>query len=139
MLNLQQLLACALGTIAVPFQRAHEIATLDPVEYKKIPSLLNASRIEEAESYFTLARRRIGSLSHSVAGVQCLFLSGVFYMYTFRPLDAYQSFHQASVMYQVYAKSKQGAASIPSDLKTEQRLFWSCFKSEWYVKYHATS
>ncbi|KAJ6099548.1 hypothetical protein N7467_001083 [Penicillium canescens] len=124
------LLACALGTIAVPFQCAHEMATLDPAEYRKLPTPLVASRLEEAESYFTLARRRIGNLSHSVAGVQCLFLSGVFYMYTFRPLDAYQSFHQASVMYQVYAKSKQGAASTPSDLKTEQRLFWSCFKSE---------
>ncbi|KAJ5770035.1 uncharacterized protein N7511_002086 [Penicillium nucicola] len=124
------LLACALGTIAVPFQRAHEIATLNPAEYRELPALLDTSKLEEAESYFILARRRIGNLSHSIAGVQCLFLSGVFYMYTFRPLDAYQSFHQASVMYQVYAKSKQGAASIPSDLKTEQRLFWSCFKSE---------
>lgn len=91
--------------------------------------------LAEANSYFSLARRRIGILDHSITAVQCLFLCGVFYMYTFRPLDAFQSFHQASVKYQIYSKSQKGSAPVLSDTssKIEQALFWSCFKSEWYV------
>ncbi|KAJ5096205.1 hypothetical protein NUU61_005561 [Penicillium alfredii] len=124
------LLACALGTLAVPFRDSHQMASLNPEDYPMLPKLLGPLELEEAETYLMLARRRIGTLSQSVATVQCYFLSGVFFMYTFRPLDAFQSFHQASVMYQVYSRSKGESVTNDTDPKTEQRLFWSCFKSE---------
>ncbi|KAJ5106612.1 hypothetical protein N7456_003287 [Penicillium angulare] len=125
------LLACALGRIAEPFQGGQNMANIPPISYGKAPSSLDYSDLAEAESYFTLARRRLGVLNQSIAAVQCFFLCGVFYMYTFRPLDAFQHFHQASVIYQVYSKSQNGSSTTQYDNRTEQTLFWSCFKSEW--------
>ncbi|KAJ6086191.1 hypothetical protein N7486_010472 [Penicillium sp. IBT 16267x] len=125
------LLVCALGRIAQPFRSGEQTGSLDSTGYRELSSPLDCPDLEEAESYFSLALRRIGILNQSVAAVQCLFLCGVFYMYTFRPLEAFQSFHQASVMYQVYLRSHKGSTTVLSDNQTEQTLFWSCFKSEW--------
>ncbi|KAJ5915452.1 hypothetical protein N7466_011385 [Penicillium verhagenii] len=129
------LLACALGRIAQPFVNGQQMENFDPFNPRDDSSSFEDSDLAEAESFFYLARRRIGVLDQSIAAVQGFFLCGVYYMYTFRPLDAFQSFHQASVIYQIYSKSRKGPTPVLSDSKTEQTLFWSCFKSEWYVKW----
>ena len=66
-------------------------------------------------------------------------------MYTLRPMLAWQYFHQASITYQLYLKmngriSDDGSVLMNRPLQTpstssrttrlEQRLYWSCFKSE---------
>ena len=126
-----KLLACALGAIAVPFDEAYHKSTLIAHEYRNLPSIRNLSSLEEAEACFLLARRRTGLLSQSMVASQCFFLSGVYSMYSFRPLDAFQSFHQASITYQVYLKSLNASTRVSPVRRLEQRLFSSCFKSEW--------
>lgn len=80
-----------------------------------------------------LARKRIGLLSQSMLATQCHFLSGIFLMYCFKPLEAFQNFHQASMTFQIYFRSVTASIRSASDSRAEQRLFWSCFESEWYV------
>ena len=62
-------------------------------------------------------------------------------MYTMRPLSAWQEFHAATQAIQVYLKAQQcrgtttspGSQNSPGALnrrRMEQRLYWSCYKSE---------
>lgn len=64
-------------------------------------------------------------------------------MYTIRPLQAWQSFIQASTVYVVYLKSQGRFSSEgnqwndtqkPTLRSLEQRLYWSCLKSEQCVR-----
>lgn len=97
--------------------------------------------IREAERYYHLARRRIGLVGRGIRASQCHFLAGVYLMYTMRPLSAWQEFHSATRAIQIYLKGQrcQGVPQAPtaqdadSSLKKrrlEQRLYWSCYKSE---------
>ncbi|KFZ02170.1 hypothetical protein V500_00408 [Pseudogymnoascus sp. VKM F-4518 (FW-2643)] len=124
------LLACALGAIASPFRDAYEQATLDPQKYRNLPSLLSRSNMDKAEDYYALAQRRLGLLNQSMLACQCYFISGVYLMYSFQPLKAFQNFHQASIPYQIYSKSVPECTEDSKDNKLKQRLFWSCLKSE---------
>jgi hypothetical protein len=58
-------------------------------------------------------------------------------MYSIRPLDAWTSFHQASTTFHIYLKGRQRDKEFQTQSSRtrglEQRLYWSCFKSEWYV------
>jgi hypothetical protein len=59
-----------------------------------------------------------------------MFLLGVYQMYSLRPLKAWMSFNQACAIFQTYlhTRSRQDAARATKRL--EQRLYWSCLKSE---------
>jgi hypothetical protein len=62
---------------------------------------------------------------------QCYFLTGVYEMYSLRPLQAWLSFNRACTTFQTYLRTQ----SLPADYshssrRVEQRLYWSCLKSE---------
>lgn len=142
------LLAAALGAIAKPFEAAviaspDESSTSAPF-IADVPA--TRENLQQAESYFILACRRLGTLKHSIIGVQCYFFAGVYLMYTLRPLASWQYFFQASTLYQMYMKTRYGPMTTMTDQinmspphdgfmgakqkRIEESLYWSCFKSE---------
>lgn len=61
-------------------------------------------------------------------------------MYALRPLEAWHDFVQASTTYYTYLQGRMRSAASHGDgvqvsrtRRLEQRLYWSCFKSEWYI------
>lgn len=136
------LLACALGCISHPFsvamQDSSSIGSPHDDNSQRFSSS-HAAQLREGEAFFTLACRRIGLLRYSVIGAQCHFFAGVYLMYTFRPLPAWNHFYQASTFYRLRLRlvdgldksayqNEQQQASVARRL--EQSLYWSCFKSE---------
>ncbi|KAM3461346.1 hypothetical protein NHJ6243_005130 [Beauveria neobassiana] len=147
------LLACALGSIVKPFNRpipqtagiyfGKDESTGEPMASS---SRMYAKELQQADSCFALACRRLGSLKYSLIGAQCHFFAGVYLMYTLRPLASWHYFLHASVFFQVHLRMTHGiagdfedalnAASSRSDFTTrklkrlEQSLYWSAFKSE---------
>lgn len=111
-------------------------------------------RLRQAESYYQYARRRFGLLGRSLIACHCYFLSGIYLLYSLRPVEAWQSFFEASSLYTVYLKT-QTAALMVKDTQSlndeiipdehschdelrhclEQRLYWSCVKSERLVSH----
>lgn len=145
------LLASALGTIAKPFESAVTVSTSPGMGGMSgnrwiTDAPTTPKELQQAESYFALASRRLGSLKHSILGAQCYFFAGVYLMYTLRPLVSWQYFIQASHLYQLYMKTTHGLAADISQLgqlpiqhsnmpdgkqrRLEESLYWSCFKSE---------
>lgn len=136
------LLACALGSVAKSFGgwetlNDDEIWAQNPCTQEDL---------RRGENCFILACRRLGLLKQTVLAAQCHFLAGVYLMYTLRPMLSWQHFHQASITYQMYLKTTGRLAedySITDAIglcpgnetarklaRLEQRLYWSCFKSE---------
>ena len=78
------LLACALGSVAKPFALADPLSpimrssgdfdTVTPVQ--RSSKYVFFKELEEGESYFLLASRRLGTLKHTILGAQCHFLAG---------------------------------------------------------------
>jgi hypothetical protein len=136
------LLACALGSIAKPFG-AWE-ARPDGETWTQNPC--STEDLRRGENCFILACRRLGLLKQTMLASQCSFYSGVYLMYTLRPMLSWQHFHQASVTYQMYLKTTRrltedysiadtadlqpGNSASRKLARLEQRLYWSCFKSE---------
>lgn len=139
------LVACALGLVAKPFgseQEALDVRiSIDSAREIAAPS----REREQADNCFVQAVRRLGSLRPSVLAAQCHFFAGVYLMYTLRPMLSWQYFHQASITYLVYLKmsgrildgnvvlmdhTSQGGFTDTSVRRLEQRIYWSCFKSE---------
>jgi hypothetical protein len=98
----------------------------------------HARSLRRGEGYFNLARRRLGLVQKGLLAPQCRFLAGVYLMYTLRPLQAWAEFHSASRSYHIYLQCqarKIGKHSADAELslkrrRLEQRLYWSCYKSE---------
>lgn len=95
---------------------------------------------QRAESYYAYARRRFGLLDRSLTACHCYFLSGIYLPYTLRPVQAWQSFFEASLLHTVYLKSRAAVQTAEEDgrpdtelrCRLEQRLYWSCVESERY-------
>ena len=132
-----QLLACGLGALANPFiPLSYSDGTPESVQSTSSVS----GDFDTATSYYFAARKRLGLLSPSLIHVQCLFLCGIFEMYLLNALQAWFYFNQACVQFQnLWTRSRRGCGSNP-DASTEvshkvrrleQRLYWSCMKSEW--------
>ncbi|KAJ5613273.1 hypothetical protein N7510_006467 [Penicillium lagena] len=114
------LMACALGIVSQPFQQI-PVTQLDSVK----------ADLPLAEVYYTAARKRIGLLdTTSLVYIQTTFLSGVYEMYTLRPLAAWHSFHTACSSMQLYFKTRYPGLESSETQNLEERLRWSCFKSE---------
>ena len=146
-----QLLAAALGAIARPLSPGPE----SPSSLASSASHQEDTQArKKAESYYQFAKRRFGLLGRSLTACQCHFLSGTYLLYTLRPVEAWQSFFQASSMYTVYLKSRAAAQLVGNghcfedevvgddhcsdeELRCclEQRLFWSCIKAERFVSF----
>ena len=97
----------------------------------------DAGQLQDGEAYYNLARKRFGFLENGIIPPQCHFLAGVYLMYTMRPLMAWSQFQQASRSYHLYlqcqARRSSQRAHDPSAVSRrgqEQRLYWSCYKSE---------
>ncbi|PVH72481.1 hypothetical protein DL98DRAFT_470364 [Cadophora sp. DSE1049] len=124
------LLACALGAIAIPFEASFTQITFDPHMFRQLERNHAPQNFEKADTYYLLARRRIGLLSQSIVASQCHFLSGVFLMFALKPVQAFHEFHHASLIFQVYLKCNRSSPKSPQTQRLEQRMYWSCFKSE---------
>ncbi|KAL2840406.1 hypothetical protein BJY01DRAFT_236758 [Aspergillus pseudoustus] len=129
------LLACALGAIATPFD--HRTGTVQQPD----PGI--QSDPATAENFYQLACRRLGLLDQSAIAAQCYLLSGIYLMYTMRPLQAQSRFFQASSIYAIYLKGQvavQQQMGLEDDplqsinLRLEQCLYWTCFKSECEIR-----
>ncbi|KAH6985338.1 hypothetical protein EDB80DRAFT_732121 [Ilyonectria destructans] len=123
------LLACALGCVARPFTVSH--ADL-PVTSK---TSLEAHKddLARGNAYYNIACRRIGVLEKGLIGPQCHFLSGLYLVYTLKPLRAWSEFEQASRMFFIYWRHKsrqlaQVEESAPLR-RLEGSIYWSCYKS----------
>ena len=117
------LIACALANLARPFNLSR------PEEHES--SRVDARDYTTAESYYTASRKRIGLLSDYVLTTQCLFLAGVYEMYSLRPLRAWLSFNHACTTFQTYLHThSHKSVQNRSSRRVEQRLYWSCLKSE---------
>lgn len=68
------LLACALGSLARPFDQAVPTTPGSAANVKTFGA--EGDTVRQAESYFVLAGRRLGVLKHSLLGSQCYFLAG---------------------------------------------------------------
>ncbi|CAI6096202.1 unnamed protein product [Clonostachys chloroleuca] len=146
------LMACALGAVSKPFDRAlpnghsptHERA---PRQTSNTSVGLHSQELQLGDSCFTLACRRLGSLKYSLLGAQCHFFAGVYLMYTLRPLESWHYFYQASLFCQFDLRMTHGLSDTFAEVlgappphtldsagrkarRLEQSLYWSCFKSE---------
>ncbi|KAJ6127872.1 hypothetical protein N7471_009089 [Penicillium samsonianum] len=139
------LLACALGCISQPFASSTQGYQTSRSSHDELgwrtPGITSSSdtQLREGEAFFMMACRRIGLLRYSVIGSQCHFFAGVYLMYTFRSLSAWNHFYQASTFYRLrlrlidgldnsaYVGEQQGTTVVQ---RLEQSLYWSCFKSE---------
>lgn len=72
------LLACALGSVAKPFALASSLSPLLRTENSDLRTSQSVffRELEDAESYFVLASRRLGTLKHTILGAQGHFLAG---------------------------------------------------------------
>ena len=123
------LLACALGSVAKPFDMADSFSPLMDAEASGFGGTSVTSRsvfareLEHGDSYFLVASRRLGTLKHTLLGAQCHFLAGgkssalseiailtspVYLMYTMRPLLSWQYFYHASILFQLHLKTIHG-------------------------------
>ena len=86
------LLACALGSVARPFEQS--LTTVETISNKgsssgrlsqdPIPSVaVFAKDLQQAESCYVLACRRIGLLKYTILGAQCHFFAGGLYLPVF--------------------------------------------------------
>ena len=92
-------------------------------------SLSDVESIRLAEAYYTAARKRLGLLDSTIMATQCCFLTGVYEMYSMRPLVAWSSFNRACTVLQLHLFSRSSESTQPFT-RTEQCLYWSCLKSE---------
>lgn len=146
----KQLVAAALGAIASPFSPFAD--TVESLSSSSSRQDGNALR-QKAESYYEYARRRFGLLGIDLTSCHCYFLSGVYLLWTLRPIEAWQAFSQATSLYTLYLKilaarrlthirDTTDGEMVPDEhechenLKQclEQRLYWSCIKSEKLVQ-----
>lgn len=131
-----QLVAAALGATVTPFNLTQDTAESLSSSSSRIEGL-QARR--KAESYYQYARRRFGLLDRSLTACHCHLISGVYLMYTLRPAQAWQAFFDASTLYTLYLRSREAAKAWDEHdtysqdelrCQLEQRLYWSCIKSE---------
>lgn len=73
------LVACALGSVAKPFSR-HPVSAMllrgNNGQDKASSAKLYAKELEEGDSCFTMACRRLGTLKYSLLGAHCHFFAG---------------------------------------------------------------
>ena len=117
------LLVWALGAISNPFS--------DPRPYEP-------GSLELGASLFSAATKRLGIVlaESSILSAQCFFYAGVYLMSILQPVPAWRHFLQALAFCQEFdfaiqaSQSTQSLTSPSESSPTEQRLYWSCWKSE---------
>ncbi|KIN03086.1 hypothetical protein OIDMADRAFT_160650 [Oidiodendron maius Zn] len=122
------LIVCALASISSTFTPEPVTPALVNGEDGKT-SISDAHDYSTAESYYIAAQKRISVLGNSIPTTQCYFLSGVYEMYSLRPLKAWKSFNSACITLQIYLRGRSQQIESASR-SLERRLYWSCLKSE---------
>ncbi|KAM0264911.1 hypothetical protein ACHAQJ_000427 [Trichoderma viride] len=118
------LLVWALGAISTPFQQP-----LRPCDQESL---------ELGAALFGAATKRLGIVfaESGILSAQCFFYAGVYLMSMFQPVSAWRHFLQALAFCQEFdfaiqaSQNLQTLTSPPETSPTEQRLYWSCWKSE---------
>lgn len=128
-LTLAKLIVCALANISSTF--AADTVTPSLVDGEHPMNSISATpEYATAESYYIAAQKRISLLGSSIVATQCYFLTGVYEMYSLRPLRAWTSFSRACITLQIYLRG-QSSQEYVGPKGVERRLYWSCLKSEW--------
>ncbi|KAK9860466.1 clr-1 [Penicillium brevicompactum] len=118
------LLTSALGIISTTFQRVSTTQQAPPEADRSL-----------ADSCYFAARKRIGLLSiSSLLYLQCYFLSGIYEMYTLKPLEAWHSFYVVSTAIPPYIRTRNPGSMSTETSDLEERLFWSASKSEFELR-----
>lgn len=117
------LIVCALAKLSVPYAYIK-------VDVSANSSYLETEDYQTAEMYYTASRKRVGLLEPSVIAAQCVFLIGIYEMYSLRPLKAWLSFNHAATIFQTYLQTRTRQKSERTLKRLEQRLYWSILKSE---------
>lgn len=103
----------------------------------------DAHAMAAAQSYFNASLKRLGTLmgSGGVLQAQCFFYSGVYLMSKLQPVKAWRLFSQALACCQEFHCANPSYAGSPVDifsdsqgLPAEERVYWSCWKSEREVR-----
>lgn len=115
------LLACALGSLATAWKMALPCANES--------SLDDVHSYPTAEAYYTAGRKRLGLVEGSVQATLCWFLNGIYEMYSMRPLRAWSSFNRACTFIELQL-CVQSCSGPEGSVHSNQRLYWSCLKSE---------
>ncbi|KAK6541822.1 hypothetical protein TWF694_007602 [Orbilia ellipsospora] len=144
------LLVCALGSLAAPVTGGDDISPSSP-------SYL------AAQSFFQAAQKRLGICltNNDIISTQCLFLSGVYMITVFKPIEAWRLFLQALSNCQTLDfLVKGGAKNLPNPLNVaspetprtnltsssdgltryegqtlEHAIYWSAWKSEMEMRF----
>ncbi|KAF3385148.1 putative beta-glucosidase H [Penicillium rolfsii] len=99
-------------------------------------------RMKESLAFLSMARKRISTayLDDTLLGVQCLCLFGIWYQYNIEPIPGWKMFRTASMLWQTYRLKHRDGKTIRSaqEESLEQRLYWTCLKSECEVRYELT-
>ncbi|CAI4212826.1 unnamed protein product [Parascedosporium putredinis] len=96
--------------------------------------------IDAAMAYYRAAKKRLGMIESPLLSIQCQFFCGVLEMFLLRPVKAWSYFHQACVLFRNYvwirrARDAGVAEPRPREIqRLEQRLYWSCMKSECEIR-----
>jgi hypothetical protein len=123
--NHSKFLAAALGCKARPF-----LPDTLSVETSEIATE------ENAQGWYFAAKRCLGLIRPSLLKAQCLFLFGLFEMYSMHAYQAWQYFHQARTqledIFWVRAQPRAHSEHIsPGRKNLETVLYWSCIKWDW--------
>ncbi|KAF4437259.1 heterokaryon incompatibility [Fusarium acutatum] len=130
------LVSCAIACLSVPF---HTEADVDgsPASTRSLTSA--AIDPDTAASYYLAAKKRLGLLQPSLLYIQCLFLCGIYEMYCLRPPQAWFHFNRACVdlrnILWTRSQKKSSQATTQETRRLEQRLYWSCVKTEYELRY----
>ncbi|KAJ4355794.1 Zcf27p [Didymosphaeria variabile] len=128
------LTVCALAAISSTFAcrpiRENNASSDNPILSES--SLSTTTGYHTAEAYYTASRKRIGLLKDTLLATECHFMSGVYEMYSLRPLQAAISFNRACVTFQTLTWMRTEYYITESQLGKARasRLYWSCLKSE---------
>jgi hypothetical protein len=138
----RKLLLCALGSVSEDFP------SRDPT--KPPQSCKDSEGYQLAEAWFGASQKRIGTLLSHGGGIleaQCFFFSAVYLMHTFRPFSAWPLFLQALACCQTFHCFSELSAEVlfpPHQFledgpgwRSEESVYWTCFKSELYVVHHS--
>ncbi|KAJ5882605.1 uncharacterized protein N7529_001277 [Penicillium soppii] len=83
-------------------------------------------RMKESLTFLSMARKRIST--------------AIWYQYNFEPIPGWKMFRAASMLWQTYRLKHREGKTIRSaqEESLEQRLYWTCLKSECEVRYELT-
>ncbi|KAF5543892.1 heterokaryon incompatibility protein [Fusarium mexicanum] len=122
--------------LSVPF---HTEADVDGSPASTRSSATAVIDPDTAASYYLAAKKRLGLLQPSLLYIQCLFLCGIYEMYCLHPLQAWFHFNRACVdlrnILWTRSQIKSSQATTQETRRLEQRLYWSCVKTEYELRY----